>query len=137
MVEETRVNDNVTIDEPTEEQAQRGAEAARKTRSRAMPKFDPDEAADSLKSGVMRLKEPIWDGDREYTELEYDFTLLKGLELARALDFGDIVPFIKKLDEIFEEPEIMFDWKDARRGRRHRQEVPPAHRRRGAARRLP
>ncbi|MBR7060617.1 MAG: 2-oxo acid dehydrogenase subunit E2 [Eubacterium sp.] len=29
----------------------------------------------------------------------------------RALDFGDIVPFIKKLDEIFEEPEIMFDWK--------------------------
>ncbi|MBQ7741070.1 MAG: 2-oxo acid dehydrogenase subunit E2 [Eubacterium sp.] len=29
----------------------------------------------------------------------------------RALDFGDIVPFIKKLDEIFEEPEIMFEWK--------------------------
>ncbi|MBR4241130.1 MAG: 2-oxo acid dehydrogenase subunit E2 [Eubacterium sp.] len=29
----------------------------------------------------------------------------------RALDFGDIVPFIKKLDEIFEEPEVMFDWK--------------------------
>ena len=30
----------------------------------------------------------------------------------RALDFGDIVPFIKKLDEIFEEPEIMFSWKN-------------------------
>ena len=30
----------------------------------------------------------------------------------RALDFGDIVPFIKKLDEIFEEPEIMFEWKN-------------------------
>lgn len=29
----------------------------------------------------------------------------------RALDFGDIVPFIKKLDEIFEAPEIMFSWK--------------------------
>jgi len=29
----------------------------------------------------------------------------------RALDFGDIVPFIKKLDEIFEAPEIMFTWK--------------------------
>ncbi|GEM_PF-18296 len=29
----------------------------------------------------------------------------------RALDFGDIVPFIKKLDSIFEEPEVMFTWK--------------------------
>lgn len=29
----------------------------------------------------------------------------------RALDFGDIVPFIKKLDEIFAEPEVMFTWK--------------------------
>lgn len=30
----------------------------------------------------------------------------------RALDFGDIVPFIKKLDEIFEAPEIMHTWRD-------------------------
>ena len=30
----------------------------------------------------------------------------------RALDFGDIVPFIKKLDGIFEEPEIIHTWKD-------------------------
>ena len=29
----------------------------------------------------------------------------------RALDFGDIVPFIKKLDEIFAAPEVMFRWK--------------------------
>lgn len=29
----------------------------------------------------------------------------------RALDFGDIVPFIKKLDEIFDKPEVIFDWK--------------------------
>lgn len=29
----------------------------------------------------------------------------------RALDFADIVPFIKKLDEIFENPEVMFEWK--------------------------
>ena len=29
----------------------------------------------------------------------------------RALDFGDIVPFIKKLDEIFEHPEIIKEWK--------------------------
>ena len=28
----------------------------------------------------------------------------------RALDFGDIVPFLKKLDEIFENPEIIYDW---------------------------
>ena len=32
----------------------------------------------------------------------------------RALDFGDIVPFIKKLDEIFAEPEIMFEWKNTK-----------------------
>ncbi len=29
----------------------------------------------------------------------------------RALDFGDIVPFIKKLDEIFEHPEVIIEWK--------------------------
>lgn len=29
----------------------------------------------------------------------------------RALDFGEIVPFIKRLDEIFEEPEIIHTWK--------------------------
>lgn len=30
----------------------------------------------------------------------------------RALDFGEIVPFIKRLDEIFEAPEIIHTWKD-------------------------
>lgn len=29
----------------------------------------------------------------------------------RALDFGEIVPFIKKMDEIFEEPEVIHSWK--------------------------
>lgn len=29
----------------------------------------------------------------------------------RALDFGEIVPFIKRLDEIFEEPEVIHTWK--------------------------
>lgn len=29
----------------------------------------------------------------------------------RALDFGEIVPFIKKLDDIFEHPEIIHTWK--------------------------
>ena len=28
----------------------------------------------------------------------------------RALDFGDIVPFIKRLDEIFSTPEILLEW---------------------------
>lgn len=30
----------------------------------------------------------------------------------RALDFGEIVPFLKKLDSIFEEPEIIHTWRD-------------------------
>ena len=30
----------------------------------------------------------------------------------RALDFGDIVPFLKTLDGIFENPQIMYTWKD-------------------------
>lgn len=30
----------------------------------------------------------------------------------RALDFGEIVPFIKRLDEIFEAPEIIHTWRD-------------------------
>lgn len=29
----------------------------------------------------------------------------------RALDFGDIVPFLKALDSIFENPQIMYTWK--------------------------
>lgn len=28
----------------------------------------------------------------------------------RALDFGDVVPFLKKLDEIFDEPSVLRDW---------------------------
>lgn len=29
----------------------------------------------------------------------------------RALDFGEIVPFMKRLDEIFESPEIIYSWR--------------------------
>ena len=29
----------------------------------------------------------------------------------RALDFGEIVPFMKRLDEIFENPEIIYSWR--------------------------
>ena len=32
----------------------------------------------------------------------------------RALDFGDIVPFLQKLDEIFENPEVIPEWKQAK-----------------------
>lgn len=30
----------------------------------------------------------------------------------RALDFGDIVPFLKKMDETFENPDVIHDWTD-------------------------
>lgn len=33
----------------------------------------------------------------------------------RALDFGDIIPFIKRLDEIFENPKIIHQWVDKNR----------------------
>ena len=33
----------------------------------------------------------------------------------RALDFGEIVPFMKKLDEIFENPEIIYSWRNEHR----------------------
>ena len=83
------VNETVTIDEPSPEQAKRGADAVKKAKPVPPVMFDPDKAADSLKCGVMQLKEPIYDGEAKYTELAFDFTLLKGLELARALDFGE------------------------------------------------
>lgn len=36
----------------------------------------------------------------------------------RALDFGAITPFIKKLEEIFENPEIIFSWRSEKRNLR-------------------
>ncbi len=33
----------------------------------------------------------------------------------RALDFGEIVPFMKRLDEIFENPEIIYSWRKENR----------------------
>ncbi len=33
----------------------------------------------------------------------------------RAIDFGDIVPFMKRLDEIFENPEIIYSWRSENR----------------------
>ncbi len=33
----------------------------------------------------------------------------------RALDFGEIAPFMKRLDEIFENPEVIFSWRSEKR----------------------
>jgi len=57
------------------------------TRAKPEP-FNPDAALDSVRSGKLTLAEPIMDGSAEYTELEYNFSLLKGFDVARALDFG-------------------------------------------------
>lgn len=51
-------------------------------------RITPEEAADAVSRGVLRLKTPIQDGDKTYTELAYDFTKLNGWEMARALDSG-------------------------------------------------
>ena len=89
---EEKVNDNVTVEEPTKEEAQEGAEAVQAAKKDSVPPvnpFDPDEAAKAVKHGKLKLAEPIMDGENEHNELEYDFGALKGLELARALDFGN------------------------------------------------
>lgn len=36
----------------------------------------------------------------------------------RALDFGDIVPFLKTLDGIFENPKVMHTWKGQEKNQR-------------------
>lgn len=95
-----KVNDDVVIEEPTEAEAEEGQEAvqtARTVRERRTPRpmsaeemqRAAEEAANAVKRGKLTLAEPITDGEEEYTELVYDFSLLKGLEVARALDFGD------------------------------------------------
>ena len=33
----------------------------------------------------------------------------------RALDFGEITPFMKRLEEIFADPEIIFSWRSEER----------------------
>ena len=48
----------------------------------------PEQAAQAVSSGKIRLVTPIMDGDKEYTELAYDFNKLTGWELARAIDTG-------------------------------------------------
>lgn len=46
-------------------------------------------AAEVSSRGAIELYEPIKDGDREYTRLEYDFKALRGTEMADALDSDD------------------------------------------------
>ena len=50
--------------------------------------FNPFEAAEHVARGKLELKVPIIDGEREYTELKYDFNALTALEMARAMDKG-------------------------------------------------
>ena len=87
--EDNAVNAEVTFDEPTPDQIKRGERAIKRARPTPPPQFDPDKMATSLESGVLQLKEPIYNGEDRYDELPFDFTLLKGMELARALDYGE------------------------------------------------
>ena len=45
-------------------------------------------AMDALNKGKFGLKYPIRDGDREYTELKYDFSSMTAWEMAQAIDKG-------------------------------------------------
>jgi len=86
------VNEEVAVETPNEAEIQEGQQAVEMAKADAKPKinpFDPDEAAKSIRHGKLILAEPIEDGEQKYEELEYDFGAMKGLELARALDFGD------------------------------------------------
>ena len=57
--------------------------------TRAKPElFNPEAALKKVRSGKLILAEPIRDGSAEYTELEYNFSLLKGFDVAGALDYG-------------------------------------------------
>lgn len=88
---EEKVNDNVTVETPNAAEVQEGKEAVEAAKPKEAPinPFDPDEAAKAVRHGKLKLAEPIEDGSNVYDELEYDFGALKGLELARALDFGE------------------------------------------------
>lgn len=51
-------------------------------------KMTPEQAAQTVSRGKIKLVMPIMDGDKEYKELAYDFNKLTGWELARAIDTG-------------------------------------------------
>ena len=67
--------------EATEEQKDTGT-------AKKAPAFDPLEAAETVSNGKFKLKTPIRDGEKEYTELKYDFNALTAWELAKAIDTG-------------------------------------------------
>lgn len=50
------------------------------------PELDPLKAAERVSHGKLILSRPIKDGEREVTELVYDFTALTSTEYADALD---------------------------------------------------
>lgn len=65
------MNDNVNIREKAEDLLEARIQAAAK-----------------VSSGIFKLSVPIMDGDKEYTELNYDFNALSGWEFAKAVDAG-------------------------------------------------
>ena len=52
--------------------------------------FNPMEAAEAVSTGKFALKTPIRDGEKEYTELKYDFNALSAWEQAKAIDAGTL-----------------------------------------------
>ena len=78
----------ITMDTPTAEEAKQGAEAVEAAKPEKVPKIDFAAIARDVQAGKLELAEPITYRDFEYTELEYNFGALKGIELAQALDFG-------------------------------------------------
>lgn len=56
------------------------------TQQESQTVMSPDEVAERIGKGTLKLKKPIMDGETSYDELKYDFNALTGWELSRALD---------------------------------------------------
>lgn len=87
----SEANTQETRNEISEEQERLNEEAEReKIRQTA------EKAVEIASKGTMALAAPLYDGEKEIHELEYDFLKLKGLEMADAIDSasaGDGNPF--------------------------------------------
>lgn len=76
---------------PGERQARLNAERREELRRQAeeeLKQFKESMEAVREGKGKLRLEKPIQAGDREITELEYDFTALSGLDYTEAMDVG-------------------------------------------------
>ena len=80
----------VQAEEATEEQEQQTAEDAqaeyKKSLEEARRQIAEGQQAMAEGKGRLRLEKPIHAGDKEITELVYDFTILTGMEFADAMD---------------------------------------------------